>query len=168
MKKICDLLLLEGHRLFESDPEPVKFTGDQDADNLVNDLEKYPHAFVIGCLLDRQVKAEKAWGAPGKLRERLNGDFDFKRLDELDKKEILALMDKPPAVHWLLKEMSKNVYKLIARIRDVYEVDASLIWRGNPSSAELVYRFLGFRGIGPKIATMASNISCQRFQGPYA
>ena len=28
---------------------------------LVNDLERYPHAFVLACIADRQTKADIAW-----------------------------------------------------------------------------------------------------------
>lgn len=28
----------------------------RDGTSLVNDLENYPHAFVIGCIMDRQMK----------------------------------------------------------------------------------------------------------------
>ena len=46
---------------------------------LVNDLERYPHAFVLACIADRQTKAEIAWSLPHKIREAA-GDFEFETL----------------------------------------------------------------------------------------
>ncbi len=34
------------------------------ARDLVNDIEHYPHAFVLACIADRQTKADIAWSLP--------------------------------------------------------------------------------------------------------
>jgi len=60
--------------------------------------------------------------------------------------------------------MADNFYHAVQLIGDVYAGNAANIWRGKPSSAELVYRFLQFRGVGPKIATMATNILAREFK----
>ena len=61
---------------------PVKFTGIEDADDLLNDLEGHPHAFVIACIMDRQIKAEKAWAIPKEIEKALGG-FSLSRLNGL-------------------------------------------------------------------------------------
>ena len=53
--------------------------------------------------------------------------------------------------------MSQGIHDALRHIADKYEGSAENIWSGCPSSASLVYRFLEFKGIGPKIATMAAN-----------
>jgi endonuclease-3 len=62
--------------------------------------------------------------------------------------------------------MSRNLYDAIQHICKSYSGDASQIWRDKPSSAELVWRFLEFPGVGPKIATMATNILARQFKVP--
>ncbi|WP_419939522.1 hypothetical protein [Candidatus Palauibacter sp.] len=51
---------------------------------LVNDLERYPHAFVLACIADRQTKADIAWGLPYAIREAASG-FDLDTLLRLPK-----------------------------------------------------------------------------------
>ncbi len=41
--------------------EPTK---DNAADEYYNDLAKYPHIYVLACLMDKKIKAEKAWHIP--------------------------------------------------------------------------------------------------------
>jgi hypothetical protein len=54
-------------------PERVQFTKIEEADRLLNDLDRYPHAFVIACVIDRQIRAERAWLIPHAVAERLGG-----------------------------------------------------------------------------------------------
>lgn len=73
-------------------------------------------------------------------------------------------MTKPTPLHIYPDVMSKNLHAAIELMAAKYDGKASAIWSGCPSSAELVYRFLEFRGAGPKIASMAANILVRRFK----
>ena len=64
----------------------------------------------------------------------------------------------------LPEEMSKNFFEAVGLISKKYDGDSANIWREQPSSAELVYRFHEFRGIGQKIGTMAANILVRDFK----
>ena len=41
-----------------------QFTGVDEIDTCFNNLEKYAHLYVLSCLMDRGIKAEKAWKIP--------------------------------------------------------------------------------------------------------
>jgi endonuclease III len=142
---------------------PYAFTGVPPADELLNDLDNHPHAFVIACILDRQVKAERAWIIPYRILEEL-GTFEFHQLRQLSLQEIGELLK---GLHRFPSEMSKNIHAALALIDKNYGGHAANIWKGQPPSAEVVLRFLEFRGVGPKIATMAVNLLARYFRIPF-
>jgi len=158
-------LIAHGEKLFYGDPQFIEFSKDPESDALTNDLGNYPHAFVISCVMDRQIKAEKAWGIPFQLKERI-GDFEFATLGKLSQEEIFVHYTEPSALHRFNSDMAKYCFLAIERIDNTYGGDASNIWSDTPSSAELVFRFLQFNGIGQKIATMAANILAREFKIP--
>jgi len=139
------------------------FTDNKEANDLLNDLRGHPHAFVMGCISDRQMPAKKAWLLPYGLRQRL-GYFDIRKLSRLAWNEIWKEIRREPCLHRFHEEMAKSLHSAIQRIRENYSGDASNIWSDKPASATLVYRFLEFDGIGPKLATMAANILVRNFR----
>ncbi len=117
--------------------EVISFADDANCDRLVSDLKNYPHAFVIACVSDRQMPAERAWKIPYKLRERI-GSFEFKELRKITKQKLLDYFKNPSSLQI---------------IGNQYGGDAAKTWSDGPSSAEIVYRLLQIHGVGPKIAT---------------
>jgi len=164
---IVKLLVDKGQSVFDAHDSFVEFTKHAEANNLLNDLDNYPHAFVIGCVMDRQIKAERAWMIPYLISQKL-GDFKFQSLLKLSQTKIFEYMTEPKPLHRFSQEMSKNFHLALRTIDQKYNGNAAEIWLGKPSSAEVVYRFLQFRGIGPKIATMAANILAREFKRPFA
>lgn len=163
--KISTHLILRGKELFDAKPRYVRFTKLGPADRLVNSIRKYPHAFVIACLLDKQLKAERAWMAPYEISVRL-GSFEIQELARLSKTKWAHIMSKPTPLHRFPSKMGCEIYLAVRHIVENYGGNAARIWSGNPSSAAVVYRFLEFEGIGPKVATMATNILARDFKVP--
>lgn len=169
MKKeaIHDRLIERGSALFHAPKKMIEFTREPAADTLLNDLPNHPHAFVLACVMDRQVKAERAWLIPYRISEKICG-FSMGKLNTLSQADVKRLMGQPEPLHRFVDMMANHFHAALQRIQNKYEGDASRIWSRKPSSAEVVYRFLEFDGIGPKIATMAANILAREFKIPLA
>lgn len=162
-KQIRDRLVDHGKALFTAPHEFVRFTKCDGADRLLNDLANHPHAFVLASVMDQQVKAERAWSIPFRIMENL-GDFSMDTLLNQTEADVRRLMRKPEPLHRYIDRMAGFLFRAIQRIERQYNCDASRIWTGKPSSATVVYRFLEFDGIGPKIASMNANILARRFK----
>jgi len=137
----------------------VKFVDTPAANALLNDLRNHPHAFVLACLMNRQVKAERAWLVPFEIQrqERL-GSFEIGDLARLKEVDVLRYLERPTSLHWLTKRMARTFHAGVQRIVSEFGGDASRIWADAPPSARIVRCFLEFEGAGPKIATMAANL----------
>lgn len=107
LQSIRDLLLRRGQELFHDPHQLRHFTNDPKANALLNDLEHYPHAFVLACVMDRQMKAERAWLIPYLFSQKI-GNFEFEHLRSLSLSEIRDLMTKPVPLHRYPERMSEN------------------------------------------------------------
>jgi endonuclease-3 len=150
-------LVALGKKYLRSGPEFVRFTGDEQLDRHLNDIERYPHLFVLGCVADYQVKAEKAWAVPLALAARAGG-MGFRTMNRLTGRQIRSVMRGPPALHRFPMAVADRMRKALDLIGQKYRGDASAIWAGQPPGALVVLRFMEFHGIGQKVANMAPNI----------
>ena len=166
-KAIRDILVEHGETLFSAPKQLIQFTKVAEADTLLNDLDTRPHAFVLACVMDRQVKAEKAWLIPYRISEKLGG-FSMAALSQLSRADVNRLMSQPEPLHRFVEKMSGFFHSEVQLICNQYECNAARIWSGSPSSAEVVYRFLEFDGVCPKIGSMAANILALEFKIPFA
>jgi len=156
------ILVRIGEDRFKTQPgHPwVHLTGNHEYDLRLNNLENMPHAFVLACLMDKQVKAERAWSIPCVVMNEFGAEIDA--LNDVSEAEYAAFFQRH-SLHRFNNEMAKVFKCGVLRIAEVYGGDASLIWKGEPASAKVVYEFLQFRGAGVKIATMAANILARQF-----
>ncbi|WP_420462731.1 iron-sulfur cluster loop [Candidatus Palauibacter sp.] len=140
---------------------------DPPAAALVHDLDHRPHAFLLGCIADRQILASRAWELPWHLSQRIGG-FGIDRLRHLSPEEWSAAMSRPTPLHRFHKTMAENLRLAIELVCDRYDGDAARIWNDGSSSWEALRRFREFRGVGVKIANMAVNILVRDFGVTFA
>lgn len=162
-----NLLVTIGKERF-SNPErhSVHLVDDPEQNIFLNDIENIPHAYVLACLMDRQIKAERAWSIPYKIKQIANS-FDINVLASISSDDYIKIFEKNK-LHRFNETMAKVFYSGVFRIKNAYGGDASTIWKNNPSSAKVVYEFMQFDGSGIKIATMAANILARQFKIPFS
>ena len=161
-EKIIKILKEKGNEILNKPPENIEFTKNEEADKLLNNLKDFPHAFVLACIMDRQIKAERAWLIPYEVSKEIKG-FKISQLRTISPEEIIEIFEKK-SLHRFNKIMGENFYLAIQKIHNDYLDDASNIWRNNLGSATLMKRFLSFKGAGIKIASMATNILAREFK----
>ncbi|MDL1957683.1 MAG: hypothetical protein LWW95_11665 [Candidatus Desulfofervidus auxilii] len=52
-EKIVRILIEKGKELLNQPYKKIEFTGNPEADALLNDIKNFPHAFVLACIMDR-------------------------------------------------------------------------------------------------------------------
>jgi endonuclease-3 len=165
LRALRDRLVAQGTAELQAPRADVSFTGEPAPDELINDIEGHPHAFVLAALVDRQVDAKIAWRLPHKVEERV-GSFEIAALAKLSNADWVRVLREPTALHRFVETMAGVLHAGVGRIVTEYQGNAAQIWSGNPTSKTVVDRFLAFRGAGPKIATMAANILVRYFHIP--
>ena len=163
MLAAIDRLIARGEEVLKGPVVPIEFQGRPIP--LANDLEHFPHAFVLACVMDRQMLAERAWLIPQRFAERL-GNFEFSTLSALTLGDVRAVMTTPSPLHRFKDRMSVSFHKAVQRIANVYGGDASRIWTDRAPCYEVVTRFRQFHGVGPKLASMAVLILVREFKIP--
>ena len=163
---MTQLIEIAKKRFAESKRQQEPFTKIVAVDVFLNNIEEYPHAYVLGCLMDRQMKSERSWQIPYEICARL-GTRKITELANVKKQDYTRLFRKNK-LHRFNDTMATVFYDAILRIKEIYNYDASKIWSGRPSSASVVYRFMEFNGGGIKIATMAANLLVRCFKIPFS
>ena len=130
----------------------------------LQDFDKYPHLFVLVCIMDRQIKTERACNIPYVVAEEI-GSHEISAFAAKDEQFYINLFETKK-LHRYNKKMAKYFYCAIQRIINEYDGDASKIWEGTPPSRLVILRLLEFEGIGIKIAAMATNILSRDYHIP--
>ncbi len=72
-EKIVNILIEKGNELLKQPYENIEFTKNKKPDKLLNNLEDFSHAFVLACVMDRQIKVKKAWLIPYRISKEIGG-----------------------------------------------------------------------------------------------
>ena len=112
------LLIKKSKKLFKEDKATVHLVNNEEQNKFLNDLEKCPHAFVLACLMDRQINAERAWAIPYKIYKEV-GTFNIYKLKEKGKEYYKELFNKNK-FHRFNNDMAEIFYNGICRIIDKY------------------------------------------------
>ena len=138
-KEIANRLVKRG---WENHKEEGNFLGGNGSCyNLVNDLDKYPHAFVIGCIVDRRITASmpasswRSWKNMGKCVRRaieiIHHDYggNASRIwsNEPSSAAVVYRLLQFPGVGPKISTMAVNILARTFKIRfsDYYSVDIS-------------------------------------------
>jgi hypothetical protein len=136
-------------------------TGLPQAEEMLSNLKEFPHHFVLGCLMDRQVLASVAWKIPYLIGEYI-GSHQFVDLETIKPSQVANVLRRAKT-HRFRSVMARVFCRGVVDIRKKYAGDASRIWADSPPSALVIRRFLEFDGVGIKIATMATNALVREF-----
>jgi endonuclease-3 len=68
------LVTLARQQFMNTERETVHLVNEPEINAFLNDIEQYPYAYVLACLMDRLIKAEKAWSIPFYIKEAV-GSF---------------------------------------------------------------------------------------------
>lgn len=128
----------------------LRIAQDEDADAL---LGSDPFALLTGMLLDQQFPMEKAFAGPALIARRMGTTrLDPGAIAATDPEAFAAVMAGPPAVHRYHTSMAGRVQSLAAVVVERYGGDASALWNGADSGAELFARVRALPGFGDQKA----------------
>ncbi|HET8560883.1 MAG TPA: HhH-GPD-type base excision DNA repair protein [Marmoricola sp.] len=122
----------------------IRIAQDAAADEV---LSEEPFALLAGMLLDQQFPMERAFAGPARIRERF-GTLDAAAVAAADPEEFKQLCSTPPAVHRFPGAMAGRIQELARIVADEYDGDASRLWTGATSGAQLVQRLQALPGFG--------------------
>ena len=102
--------------------------------------------------MNSQIDADKVWNIPKLVANEVT-EINFQFLYKKDEKYYIRIF-KNRKYHHFNERMGLAIYYPIQLILIKYNGDASNIWNDELTNAELVCRFLEFKNIGVKVATM--------------
>jgi uncharacterized HhH-GPD family protein len=121
---------------------------DPDADRV---LTEHPFALLAGMLLDQQYPMEHAFRGPAKVLARF-GTLEPAAIAAADPEEFAALCAVPPAIHRFPGSMAARLQELARIVSEQYDGDASRLWAGAATGAELLKRIQALPGFGKQKA----------------
>ena len=116
-------------------------------------LGRSPLAALVGMLLDQQVPMEWAFSGPYTIARRMGADdLDAHAIAAADPDAFAALLSEKPAVHRYPGCMAKRIQQLCQYLVEHYDGDASAVWEGVTTGAEMLKRLEELPGFGKQKA----------------
>ena len=113
--------------------------------------------FFYGVMFDQGIRADLAWDAPLELKKRL-GHLDPHRIAKMKERTLERIMRYPKSLHRYRRKMPNWIIAATRLLVGRYDGKPESIWNDNPRADDLQRRFIEFKGIGQKKASMATNI----------
>ena len=154
---IVTSLIRTGSQHLRAERGTIRFTPKPRVNEVLNDIERFPHLFVLGIQMDRGIESALAWEVPFRVREELGlKSFDFKELRKPSIEELVRVFIGT-GLHRYPAKMARIFYNTLEHIETDYDGRANRIWDDTPSSATLIKRFLQFDGMAVRMASKAAN-----------
>lgn len=126
-----------------------------------------PNAFLFGVIFDQMILAERAWGAPYKLYQRLGNHLHLERIAVMNRETLSGILHQKPALHRFCSKIADWIIKASGILLEKYDGKARNIWIGdNFTASEVISRLLEFPGISQKKAHMTASILVRDFRVP--
>lgn len=137
-------------------PSSLELTRDPAANALI---AQDPVAFVIGWILDQQIRVQQAFAGPLELRKRI-GSLDPHAIASMPVEELQdAFYEKPP-LHRYGRSMATRVHECMQFVVEHYDGDPERIWLEATDYADFRARVLELPGFGPtKVPAMAAMLA---------
>jgi uncharacterized HhH-GPD family protein len=130
---------------------PIRLTGNSEADQLLTDDD---NALLLGMVLDQQVPMEKAFSGPLVIAQRMGGGLDVAKIAAMSEEDFVALCSQRPAIHRFPGAMAKRVRQVCQVLTDVYDGQATNLWKNAPTGEELKANLARLPGFGPDKAAI--------------
>lgn len=140
-------------------PNSLNWTEDPAACRLIADD---PVAFVIGFLLDQQVKVQLAFNGPLVLRQRL-GHLDPSRIAKMPEEQLVEIARRKPPIHRYPASMAKRIRECMAFLVDRHDGDPTRVWSEATDLADLRSRIAELPGFGAMKAMAVAAVMARQF-----
>lgn len=165
---IVNYLVRLGEAPLDEPRQEIEFTRIPEADKVLNDLEGYPHIFLLAFLMDKGMSGSRAWEIPYRIYEAFGlPGYELEEFRKLGRSNIERVFISRN-LHRYPSRMARVFYFAMEHILTEYEGDAARLWNDEPSSATLVRRLMHLDGMSVRDARSAANILFRYFKVPLA
>jgi uncharacterized HhH-GPD family protein len=140
-------------------PTKLAWTEHPEAQQLI---AQNPVAFVIGFILDQQVRVQTAFAAPLHLLGRL-GHLDPARIAAMPVEELEAAFHQPFPLHRYHRAMARRVHACMSWLVEAHGGEPELVWRDATDMTDLRSRIAALPGFGKLKAATVSMVLARKF-----